>query len=88
VEFFQDATARGLADERTYAHAFAAYDALGDAEGVRRLWDELKEKHVSIDRVSYGSLLRALANCGDVDGAMEGLRCTKRGEAWPLPLAS
>ncbi len=83
VEFFQELRTRDQVDDRSYSFAFAAYDNLGDVAGVQRLWDEMRALDLAFDRVSYGSLLRALANSGEIDEAMDGLR---RSEEVGVPL--
>ena len=74
VEFFHDMRDRDQVDDRSYTYAFTAYDNLGDITGVQRLWEEMRVRGLTFDRVSYGSLLRALAHAGEVKQAMEGLR--------------
>ena len=58
-------------DDWTYAYAAQRLAKRGDVDAVRRLVDTAKGEDGAAREVLRNALVRAHANCGDVDGAVE-----------------
>ena len=58
-------------DDWTYAYAAQRLARKGDVDAVRRLVDTAKGEDGAAREVLRNALVRAHANCGDVDGAVE-----------------
>ena len=58
-------------DDWTYAYAAQRLARKGDVDAVRRLVDTAKGGDGAAREVLRNALVRAHANCGDVDGAVE-----------------
>lgn len=52
-----------------YGSVIRANGIIGDLEGVRRSWDEMRSRGVALSSITLGCMVEALVTNGDVEGA-------------------